>query len=420
MAIERAVDKRNAATVLSGMSLSNAPLATPLSRLRPQIQDLTIENIADLAARASTLQDVIPLWYGEGDLVTPDFIRDACKQSLDAGETFYVPDMHGTARLRASLSAYQTRLYRRDIAPDRTTVTPGGMQSVLLALELIADAGSNVVLLEPQWPNIARAVHLVGAEPRPVPMVPGPDGWALDLDRVAARCDARTRAVALSTPSNPSGWTATRAELQALLGLCRARGIWLLTDEVYARLYFGPENGGTVAPSALQIAEPDDLVMCINSFSKAWAMTGLRVGWLNHPASIATRVSAMTQYMTSGVAAVLQAGAAAALDEGEPFVAQMRERCRAGLDLAYERLSRIGRIELLPKPVGGMYVFFRLRGEPDSRAACHAVLERARVGLAPGYLFGDSSAAFMRMCICRDPAQLGTALDRMAAALDAA
>ena len=97
----------------------------------------------------------------------------------------------------------------------------------------------------------------------------------------------------------------------------------------------------------------------------------------------------------------------------------MRERCRAGIDLAYARLSAIERIELLPKPVGGMYVFFRMRGEPDSRAACRMVLERARVGLAPGYLFGDASAAFMRMCICRDPAQLTTALDRIESALAA-
>lgn len=399
------------------MSFANLPSVTPLSRLRPQIQDLTVDSIAELATRAAAMKDVIPLWYGEGDLVTPDFIRDACKRALDGGETFYVPDMHGTAGLRTALSAYQTRLHGRTIGPNRSTVTPGGMQSVLLAMELIADAGTNIVLLEPQWPNIARVVHLVGAETRPVAMVPGANGWVLDLDAVAARCDARTRAVVLSTPSNPSGWTATGAELQALLDLCRARGIWLITDEVYARLYFGDENGGRVAPSALQIAEPDDLVMCINSFSKAWAMTGIRVGWLNHPEAIAPKVAAMTQYMTSGVAAVLQAGAAAALEEGEEFVGLMRERCRTGLDLAYERLSRIERIELLPKPIGGMYVFFRLRGEPDSRAACRTILDRARVGLAPGYLFGESSVAFLRMCICRDPAQLGTALDRIERAL---
>lgn len=401
------------------MPLSNSLAASPVSRLRPQIQDLETENIADLAVRARALKDVIPLWYGEGDLVTPAFIRDASKRALDDGQTFYVPDMHGTAPLRDAMSRYQTTLHGRPIGPDRTTVTPGGMQSVLLAAELVADLGTNVVYLEPQWPNIKSVVHLVGAEPRAVPLRLGPAGWTLDLDAVFARCDARTRAIFLSTPSNPSGWTATAAELEALLAFSRQRGIWLVGDEVYARLYYGTENGGRVAPSLLQIAEPDDLVMCVNSFSKSWAMTGYRVGWLNHPAAIAPQVAAMTQYMTSGVAAVLQAGATAALNDGEPFVAEMRERCRAGLDLAYDRLGRIAAVELPPKPVGGMYVFFRVRGQPDSRAACRMVLEEARVGLAPGYMFGDAGSGFVRMCVCRDAAQLGDALDRMAGALAA-
>ena len=395
------------------MHIANSRAASPVARLRPQIQDLETENIADLAVRARSLEGVIALWYGEGDLVTPPFIRDAAKRALDDGETFYVPDMHGTAKLRAALSRYQTGLHGRTIEPDRTTVTPGGMQSVLLAMTLLAEMGTNVVYVAPQWPNIHSAAHLVGAEPRPVALQLGPDGWRLDLDALFARCDARTRAIFLSTPSNPSGWTATTEELQALLAFSRQRGIWIVGDEVYARLYFP----GQVAPSLLQIADPDDLVLCVNSFSKAWAMTGFRIGWLNHPAAIAPQVAALTQYMTSGTAAVLQAAATAAIEHGEPFVAQMRGRVRTGLDLAYDRLAAMPLVELPPKPVGGMYAFFRLRGQPDSRTACRTVLERARVGLAPGYLFGDASAAFLRMCVCRDAGQLTTALDRMAETL---
>ena len=146
------------------MPLSNALVASPASRLRPQVQDLETENIADLAVRARALEDVIPLWYGEGDLVTPAFIRDASKRALDDGHTFYVPDMHGTAPLREAMSRYQTGLHGRPVDADRTTVTPGGMQSVLLAMELVADMGTNVVYVEPQWPNVKSVVHLVGAE----------------------------------------------------------------------------------------------------------------------------------------------------------------------------------------------------------------------------------------------------------------
>lgn len=391
----------------------DVPLASrsPERHLRPQIQDLEIENIASLAHRARALGGVIPLWYGESDLVTPAFVRDATKAALDAGQTFYVPDMRGTAELVEALSQYQSRLHGVEVGPDQTSVQPGGMQAMLLALSLVAEPGTNVVILEPQWPNTRHVAHLVGAEARTVPLRFDGADFRLDLDAVFARCDTRTRAIAFSSPANPTGWTATREELEALLAFSRRRGIWIIADEVYARLFWAAD----AAPSLLQVADPDDLAMCVNSFSKAWAMTGFRVGWLNHPASLMPRVSAMTQYMTSGTAAFIQAGAAAALREGEGFVQQMRERCRAGLDQVYARLGQSERYRLPAKPAGGMYAFFRVEGQPDSRTACQAVLEAARVGLAPGALFGQAGEGWLRMCVARDPTGLSEALDRMAA-----
>jgi len=345
--------------------------------------------------------------------VTPAFVRDAAKRALDEGWTFYVPNMRGLPALTKALSEYQSDLQGVAIAPDRSTVAPGGMQALLLAFELILDLGQNVVYLEPQWPNIRNLIHLCGGEPRPVPLAFVNNDWALDLDRIKRACDARTRAIVFSTPANPTGWVASREDLAALLELGRERGIWIISDEVYARLYFD----GPLAPSMLQIAEPDDLVLSVNSFSKAWAMTGWRVGWLTHPPSVAPELAAMTQYMNSGTAAVLQAGALAALTQGEGLVEEMRERCRHGVDLAYEALSRLPDLTLPAKPRGGMYAFFQIASESDSGAACRRILEKARVGLAPGYLFGEASASHLRMCICRDPAQLEAALARLCDAL---
>lgn len=391
--------------------LPNHPAYSATARLRPQVQDLVSENIASLAAEAGPLDGMIPLWYGEGDLPTPTFVRDAAKQALDAGRTFYVPDMRGNAELVAALSAYQTRLYSQHIGTDRTTVQPGGMQAMLAALGLVCDLGTNVVYVEPQWPNSHHCIHLLGGEPRPVPLRLNDAGWRLDLDRVFARCDARTRAILFSSPANPTGWTATRAELQTLLDFSRDRGIWIIADEVYARLFWAAD----AAPSMLEIAGPEDLVLCVNSFSKAWAMTGFRIGWLTHPASVSARVSALTQYMNSGSPDFIQVAAAAALNGGEAFAATMRDRCHAGLTLAYERLGQSPLFRLPPMPEGGMYAFFRVDGWPDSRAACVDVLRRARVGLAPGALFGETASAHLRMCVARDPQQLSTALDRLAA-----
>ena len=130
------------------------------------------------------------------------------------GNTFYVPDMRGLPALTAALSAYQTKLHGRDIPVIRSTITPGGMQAVYLAMQLVADVGTNVVYVEPQWPNIRNAIHVVGAEPRPVPLRDINGVWSLDLDAVFKACDARTRAIAFSTPSNPLGWTASLDELR--------------------------------------------------------------------------------------------------------------------------------------------------------------------------------------------------------------
>ncbi len=382
--------------------------------IRAQIRDLHTENIASLAVRARELGDVIALWYGEGDMVTPAFIRDAAKTALDQGLTFYVPDMRGHGPLNEALSDYQTKLHGRSIPIARTTVTPGGMQALYLALELLVDVGTNVVYVAPQWPNIHNAIHVIGGEPRPFSLEFRDNDWRLDLDRLFATCDARTRAIFLSTPSNPTGWTASEDEMRALLDFSRRTGVWIISDEVYGRLYFD----GPVAPSILRIAEDGDRVLSVNSFSKAWAMTGWRIGWLTHPSGVADQLGAMTQYVNSGTAAVIQAGATAAIRDGEPLVEEIRQKLRTGLDLAYDGLSRIPGVVLPDKPRGGMYAFFALEGESDARHACSRILETARVGLAPGHFFGNAGSAFIRMCVFRDHKQIATALERMVAAMN--
>ncbi|CAH1648527.1 Aminotransferase [Hyphomicrobiales bacterium] len=385
----------------------------PALGIRPCMASIPMENIARLAVEAQGIEGVIPLWYGEGDMVTPAFIRDAAKAALDQGMTFYVPDMRGLPELSEALSTYQTALHGRPISRARSTVTPGGMQAVYLALSLIVNAGDEVIYIEPQWPNIRAAIHMQDGTPVPFPLDFRDSDWRLDLDRLFASCTAKTRAIFLPTPSNPGGWVATAAELDAILAFSRRTGIWILSDEVYGRIYFD----GPVAPSMLQIADDEDRVMAVNSFSKAWAMTGWRVGWLSHPASLSPTIGAMTQYLNSGTAGFVQAAAAAALIHGEPVVDEVRERCRTGRDIAYEHLAGINQLEFGAKPQGGLYVFFALKGEDDAMVACSRILHEARVGLAPGHLFGGIAKRFMRMCVLRDARQIEQACSRIAEAL---
>lgn len=384
-----------------------------LSRVRGNLIDLETENIASLAARAAGVPDMIPLWYGEGDIVTPDFIRQAAIDSLTAGETFYVPQMEGRRDLHGALTAYQSELHGIDLGPDRTTVTPSGMQAVHIALTCILQAGDNAVYVEPQWPNIRHAICVAGAEPRGVPLDLVDGAWTLDVDRLFDACDARTRVIILSSPSNPNGWMADAALYAQLLEFSRKHGVWLISDEVYSRLV----AEGRAAPSLLQQATDEDLVFCINGFSKAWAMTGWRIGWLNHPASVAPTVHAITQYLNSGTAAFVQAGALAALQGGEDTVEMVRARCRAGLDAVYEVLGSSNRVILPSKPGGGMYAFFRFDGEDDADATCRRLVSEAGVGLAPGGLFGESFRPYVRLCVMRPAEQLSRACERIVQAL---
>ncbi|MDK3019809.1 pyridoxal phosphate-dependent aminotransferase [Pseudodonghicola flavimaris] len=382
---------------------------TALAAIRGNLVDLETENIAALAARAADKPDLIALWYGEGDLVTPEYIRQAAKDALDQGQTFYVPQMAGAPALTAALAAYQSDLHGVPLSEDRSTITPGGMQAVHLAFSLILQAGDNAVYVEPQWPNIRHAIQVAGAEPRAVSLDLVEGEWRLDLDKLFDACDARTKAIVFSSPSNPCGWVADPETYRALIAFSRKTGIWIISDEVYSRLM----AEGRAAPSLLQVAEPEDLAMCINGFSKAWAMTGWRIGWLNHPASVAPVVRAMTQYMNSGTAAMIQAGALAALTRGEDTVTMVRDRLSAGMDAAYSVLGRANSVVLPERPRGGMYTFFRIEGEDDADRSCLRMVEEASVGLAPGGLFGREFRGWIRMCIARDPKEIASACERL-------
>jgi len=373
---------------------------------------IPVENISSVARIGLGDPSIIPLWFGEGDVAAPAFIGEAMMRAVEAGHVFYA-HQNGVPELRAALATYLTGLNARPVETDRVAVTASGMNALMLCVRLIADAGDNVVVVDPVWPNIAGTTRLVGAEARSVRMDLGDAGWTLDVGKVAAAMDGRTRGVFFASPGNPTGAVIPIETQVALLDLTRARGAWLIADEVYNRLLFGARS----APSILDHAEPEDRVLVVNSFSKSWAMTGWRLGWIVHPPSLGPTLAMMVQYTNSGVATFIQHAGVAALEEGEPFVAWMRDYCQAGLDIVCDALERFGRVRMAPRPTAGMYAFFEVDGLPDSRAACVTILEKTKVGLAPGVFFGPGSESFLRICACRSPESLGEAMGRLAPAL---
>ncbi len=390
------------------MNVIPSPPPDARTGLREAIRRIPLENISSLARDGFGDPSIIPLWFGEGDRPAPAFIGEAMARAVAAGHVFYT-HQNGIPELRAALSDYQTSLGARAIGPERITVTTSGMNAMAMAVQMIAQAGDNIIVIDPVWPNLGGAARVVGAQARSVRMDLGEGGWTLDLGKLEAAIDGRTRAIFFASPGNPTGAMLPMATQIAVLDLCRARGLWLIADEVYNRLVFGLDHG----PTILDYAQDEDRLMVMNSFSKSWAMTGWRLGWMVHPPSLGPTVAMMTQYQTSGVATFIQHAGVAAIRDGEPFVASMRAYCEEGVTIVCDALEQFGRVRMGPRPKAGMYAFFEVEGMPDSRMACLDILKQTRVGLAPGVFFGAGSEGFLRLCACRAPEVLREAMGRL-------
>ncbi|MEI9993315.1 MAG: aminotransferase class I/II-fold pyridoxal phosphate-dependent enzyme [Rhizomicrobium sp.] len=390
------------------------------SPIRPDIEALEPNGIGLVAMMGLGEPDLIPLWFGETDLVTPAFIRDAAKQALDDGKTFYTQS-RGIPALRDAIRAFHQRIIGVDVAPERISMPGAATLAVVTALQILVEKGDNVVVVSPIWPSIFQAAQMVGAQTRFARLDDdwraSPPKWSLDLEKIFSQCDARTKAIFIASPGNPTGWIMSRAEQQAVLDFARKRGIAIISDEVYGTLTF---DGSAHAPSFLQIADGDDNLFVINSFSKAWAMTGWRIGWLVHPARLEKQLGVITIANNTGPTSFAQYGAIAALSpKGDAFREEMKARCTAGRDVVQRFIDGQNRIRWI-RPQGAFYGFLHMDGLTDSLRFAQDLVKRGRVGVAPGSAFGpsgDGQDSFVRICFAQDPALLGEGLKRIEAAL---
>ncbi|WP_085024941.1 pyridoxal phosphate-dependent aminotransferase [Ensifer aridi] len=382
---------------------------TIMTSLSPRALSAPESGIVEVVNYARGREGLIPLWVGEGDLPTPAFVSRAAADALMAGETFYTWQ-RGIPPLREALARYYQRRFQKTLSPENFYVTGSGMQAIKLAIEAVASPGEEMVLLTPAWPNFAAAADLSGVGPIAVPLTFENGKWQLDLDRLEAAIGEKTRALFINTPSNPTGWTATHDDLQAILSLARKHGIWIIADEIYALYHY---LGGR-APSFLDVMEEDDRILFVNSFSKNWSMTGWRVGWIVAPPAMGQVLENLIQYSTSGVAQFMQRGAVVALDEGDGFVDENVAKAKRNRDLFCDALIATNRVETL-KPDGALYAFLKIDGVTDSRRTALDIVDKTGVGLAPGTAFGEGGALFMRACFLRDPAQIAEAAERLRA-----
>ena len=382
--------------------------------MRQVIDRLPGSKIREVANAGLGLADVLPFWFGESDEPTPAAIRDAAIRSMNEGETFYSHNL-GLPELRESVARYVSALHG-EVGAERIAITSSGVNALMLAMQALAGAGDEVVVVVPVWPNLTAQPAILGARVTRVSLSAHAGAWQLDMAKLLAAVTATTRVLLLNSPNNPTGWTLSPDEQRTILSHCRRTGTWIVADEVYERIYF--RLGSRCAPSFLDIAQPGDRVVVANSFSKSFLMTGWRLGWLVVPPALVPAMGKLIEFNTSCAPVFVQRAGLAALAGADDTVAGLVARLEECRDTLLPQLAALPGVQVAT-PEGCMYAFFRVPGYDDSMVFAKRLVTEAGLGLAPGAAFGDEAEGWLRWCFAsRDPARLSLGVARLRAFLN--
>jgi aspartate/methionine/tyrosine aminotransferase len=376
------------------------------------VQNVPHSRIRELAEIAMSMDGVLRLYFGESNLPTPGYIKQAAVRAIEEGYTFYTENA-GLPSLRRAIAENYQRLHGVELDPAREiVVTASGVQALNMGIRCALDPDDEAIMLTPAWPNASSSVMMANARVRHLPHPLEGRRYRVDFDALEAAVTPRTRLLIYTSPSNPLGWVATEEDQRKLLDFARRHDLWLLADEVYDRLYWAGERLSDPAPSILRIANRDDAVVVVHSFSKSYCMTGWRLGWLIARADMASKATQLNEFVISHAASFAQKAGETALAEGEPELAVMLERLKANRDLCLEALGGVKGLTL-PTPDGAFYLFPRIDGLRDSFGFCRRLLEETRVGLAPGVAFGEGGEGSVRICYAAERSILEPAMDRL-------
>lgn len=384
----------------SSAELSNGAAKVPFSRIRA---------IAEMAMK---MEGVYPLYFGESNQPTPDFIKEAVAQALRDNYTYYTSNA-GLLSLRKEIARHYAERQKVALeAPSRILVTSSGVQALNVTIRCCVDPGDEAILLTPAWPNASAMTAMIGAKPVELAQPLSGNRFTIDLDAIEAALTPRTKLLVVTSPSNPLGWAATVEEQRKLLEFTRRHGLWLLADEVYERLSWVSE----ISPSFLQIAEPDDALIVVQSFSKSYCMTGWRLGWVVARQDLIQKATQLQEFIVSCPPGFVQKAAETALRDGENFIAGLRKQLLSNRDFCLEQLQGLPGLSV-PAAEGAFYLFPKLEGLSDSFSLAKRILEETKVGVAPGVAFGPGGEGSLRICYAADRSILEPAMSRLRAYL---
>ena len=402
-------------------SLSESALRVQHSRIR------------ELAEIAMNMDGVLKLYFGESNIPTPEFIKRAAQKAMQDGFTFYTSNQ-GMPSTREALARYYADTHNAVVDPVDIVVTSSGVQALNVSIRCILDPGDEAIVLTPAWPNGSAIVQMCNGTPVQVPHIVCGGRFSVDFDALERAVSPRTRMLLYTSPSNPLGWVASDDEQTRLLEFARKHRLWIMADEVYDRLNY-PDAEPAREPSLLQRVTgrkpeappppywpvqtilkkttPEDAVVVVQSFSKAWCMTGWRLGWLIARRDLASRATQLNEFIISHANSFVQRAGETALLWGENTVKEMVAQYRANRDFCLARLSAMPGVAV-PKPEGAFYLFPRIEGLTDSFEFCKKLLMETQVGLAPGVAFGAGGEGSVRICYASERSVLEPAMDRLA------
>ncbi len=370
-------------------------------------------RIRELAEIAMTMDGVLKLYFGESNIPTPEFIKRAAQKAMADGFTFYTENA-GLPSLRKALARYYQELHGVELDPAAEfVITASGVQALNLGIRCVIDPGDEALVLTPAWPNGASNVAMANGVALEIPQPLIGDRYQIDFTALEAAVTPRTRMLLYTSPSNPLGWVATVDDQRRLLEFARRHKLWLVADEVYERLNYTGAKPNTPAPTILKLATRDDAVLVVQSFSKAYCMTGWRLGWLVARRDLAARATQLNEFVVSHAPSFAQRAGETALLWGESALCEMLIRLRENRDFCLNALAKMPGVTV-PKPDGAFYLFPKIAGATDSFDFCKRLLMDTKVGLAPGVAFGAGGEGSVRICYAAERPILEDAMSRLA------
>jgi aspartate aminotransferase len=346
---------------------------------------------ADVLAASGV--DIIDFGVGEPDFDVPPPIKEAAIKAIQDNKSHYV-DPRGLLELRESIARHEAEQHGHAVDPDQIVVTPGTLGALSLITRAILNPGDEVLIIEPRWGPYRNLVSLTGATPVGVPMSTQDGRFIVDAERIAAAITERTRAIILNTPCNPTGRVYSLEELRAVAELAERHDLWIISDEVYSKMVFTGAEHVSMASLGVEVAKR---TVIATSLSKSFAMTGWRLGYCVALPELATVLGRLNHYSTRCASSIVQYAAIVALDEGEPFVDDMRQEYSRRRDAIATGLNEIDGV-VCPIPEGAFYAFPQIPEDwGGSEVVASYLLEESGVIVTPGSAYGNSSRNHLRL-----------------------